>query len=1154
MSHILFNDAYRTKFSNEKIYFDIRKLIDRVIKDSTIQDFVIVVPTNRIVRHLELEIIQKYFEYHRKPLGNLKLYNLESLVNEFFDIFFDKTQYQEVTDALRLVLTEESMQIAELEYYKFPKNRIKLEFSRKLSDIIYGLREDGYSAQQAIEELQKDEIENYKILDRRKNNDILNLIIAYENLLQNNLIDLPIIYRKVNEILRDNIENIDCYKSLINHFGSNSAFLFIGFSDFKNPEVDFISTLSSSKIPTALFLDYSEINGPLFGNFQNVVKKLTEKGFISLSEDKIFEEFDENAIDIRSYNLRKYLFNFNENSINLNFADYLTIFKAINVEDEVKSIIKLVKYLNVKENIPLHQIAIVSRNPQEYSDIFREHFKKEKIPSNISDRFPLRNSPVVTTIMSILELYTGDFKLELLQRVFSSWNISFSNEIDIDNIIDVLFELKISKNYYSFRKKYILEKVLAFEKYLKNSLEKNPLDYHLRNKNNELLAKINKFKNDFENLTQLFNLNYQKIKISQLENVISEIIEKFNIKETLRNKTKNKIANTNIQSRFDYYILLEDIEKESKAFDTFLNLIHEFVSTFKSRFGDLEANLTEWLERLNIAIANERFQIPEKINYGVVVTSIEQIRMLPFKVKILCGANDGKIPLSYSSEIFLGKEVLDAREQHIRKERINFYQFLSNSNLFNKTDSQSIYIFYPITGSSENLSPSPFIETLIKISDLNDKVISIDSARKSSQLLQKYPWLSAITNKAEIIDKIITTKLSNKVLNPEIVKLNQENNYISDEEIDRIFNIINKKTSDAINLSENQLQLIYEHTYSISELEKYANCPFAYYTEKILKIGAKETKELKLEPVEEGSLFHSILFNFYTQLLKSGNSVEGFSINQGNVQKKLEVVSLKVQNLDYYKQVLFDIIDELLENPSFDHPFVHLTTKNFKLKDDTKNPILRWLNNELKKISDGWKFYPLYFEKEFTGSFDAYDLSPDEIQDDDIPNKQPMKILSKPDRVEIGEFSGNYYVAIGDYKLSESSVKYNKNIITDFTSFQMPIYLLSVIKDFANQNIEILPAFGVYYILNNKSKNKQQFASFVLLENLDLIPPTLNITNKQHTQVLKGIGINEALQNSLKEVFKIRARIAKGLFPVAPKVSTICKYCKFDSFCRRRTL
>jgi ATP-dependent helicase/nuclease subunit B len=1155
MSHILYNDAYSLKFSKERIYFNIQKLLDSAIKSSTIQDFVIIVPTNRIVRYLELEIIQKYFNIHKKPLGHLKLFNLESLINEFFNIFFDRTQFQDVSDALRLVLIEEALQSTNLEYYKFPKNRIKLEVSRKLSEIIYGLREDGYTAQQATEELLKDEIENYKIIDRRKNNDILNLIISYENLLKDNLIDLPIIFKKVIDKLKSNTYEQN-NTSLINTFGKNATFLFVGFSEFKNPESEFISQLSKSQIPTALFLDYSESNGPLFGSFQDVIKQLTNNGFNSLSEDKIFEDFGIDEFDDNSYKLRKYLFNFNNNPININFADYVTIFKALNTEDEVKSIVKLVKYLNLKQNVPLNQIAIVSRNPQEYSELFREQFRKERIPSNISDRFPLRNSPVVNTIMSILEVYSTDFKLEALQKIFSSGNISIDEQIDLNNIIDVILELKISKIYYSFRKNYIVEKVLAYEKYLQFSLEKYPKDYHLQYKNKELLKKIEKFKIDFEKLTKLFNSNFQKIKVSEIETIVFEIIDKFRIKETLRNKNKSIIRNKSIKSRFDYYIILEEIEKEAKAFDSFLNLINEFVITFKSRFGDVEANLTEWLERLKIAVADERFQIPEKTNYGVAVTSIEQIRMLPFQVKILCGANDGKIPLSYSSEIYLGKELLNAREQHIRKERINFYQFLSNSNLFNSTTSQSIFIFMPLTSSSENLSPSPFIEILIKMSDLGDKVISIESARKSTELLQNYPWLSAITHQNEIIDKIIKTKIFNQTLNPELVKLNEENNFISEEEVIRIINIINRESSNSINLSDAQLKAIYEHNYSISELEKYAACPFSYYVDKILKIKVQEPKEYKLEPVEEGSLFHNILFNFYNLLLSQGDSVKEFTINQGNLKKSFNVVSLDKHKEEFYKKLLLEIIDEMLENPAFDHPFIQSTTKNFKSFEPAKNPALYWLKKELQKIDAGWKFYPLFFEKEFRGEFNAKDLFND---DDDFASElidvPPLKILSKPDRVEIGEIDGKYYVAIGDYKLSEGNIKTNNNIIKDFTSFQMPIYLLSVINEFAQDKINVLPAFGVYYILTNKSgKENSPYTSYVLLDNPALVQPFSEISNRNTKQVLKNIEIKEALHNSLKEVFKIRQKISQGLFPVSPKTKQTCDYCKFDSFCRRRTL
>ncbi len=1166
MSFLIYNTPYSNLLSQNKNFGNIGDLIKSSISEQAIENLIIIVPTKRIVRYLENEIINIYFNLHKKPIAKLHIYNLDDFVTLIFEKLFGAEKYRFVSDALRLVLIEEALKNADLKYYKFSKNRIKLELIRKLSDLIYGIRQDGYSSEQAQKELELDEVENYHIFDKRKNNDIIKLLITYEELLGDKLIDKPIMYRLLNNFLKANLNSIDLFNEAFCQLFSKEAIITaIGFSEFKNPEAEFFSLISPTIIPVSFFFDYSEANGPLFGNFQDIIRNFIDIGYKSLSDDDFVDFSDENNNDSDNYFLRKNLFNYNVNAVNPNFSDYITIFKSTNIEDEVKYIAKLVKYLNLKENIPLDKIAIVSRNPKEYSEMFRDIFRKERIPANISDRFILKDSHIVNLIIEIINLFTSNFKIEQLEKVLKSSNIKIDFDIDFQNFADVLQGLKISKFYYSFKKKYIPDRVANFEKHISSLLLSNRLDYHQKKNYENWKQKIKIFNEDYKKLAQLFDYIPKNMNIKEFQDIVLNIINQFKIKDALKEKVKKSLKVKNLTYQFDYFLALDEIEKETTELDKFVEMLKDMVTTFEARFTGVGAKIEDWLERLKIAIADERYQIQEKIGYGVTITSIEQIRMLPIQVKILCGANDGIFPLAYATENMLGKELLHSRITHLQSERMTFYQFLSNNNLLNLSAKQRVFIFYPQTKGSEFLSPSPFLESIIKISDLKkkNKIISISNAKDDQDILKQYPWLNAITNRTEFIDYIINLKLKNVEISELLSKFNANNEIITIKEIDRLLQIIQRENSSKIVMDSEQIDELYGHYFSISELEKYAKCPYKYFSENILKITAPEVKDLKISYLEEGSLLHNILFKFYSYCLKNNESVINLTLNTKNKQQiTLPAVSLVPSKLNQYSTIILEMIKEELKNPIYDHPFISLQLKNYLEASPAKNKIIRWLEAELQKISSGWNFLPFAFEEQIFTEFDKDDFTTTclEANPEISASYKPIKILAKPDKIEISNCTSNdlpdYYVAITDYKLSSSSISNNIDIIEKKNSFQMPVYLKAIIKKFSEtNNVDLKPAFAVYYKMNeeyNVDKSTKNFA-FVLLTIPDLVPD--NFRPKRKTKdllLLDNTTIDEILDNTLKEIFGIREKIIQGVFPIKPDLQNICKYCVNDILCRRR--
>jgi ATP-dependent helicase/DNAse subunit B len=65
-------------------------------------------------------------------------------------------------------------------------------------------------------------------------------------------------------------------------------------------------------------------------------------------------------------------------------------------------------------------MVIATRNPEDYSGIFREILPLHGIPVNITDRPKLTHSPLITAIFSILNLLIYQYQKKDIQKVFSS--------------------------------------------------------------------------------------------------------------------------------------------------------------------------------------------------------------------------------------------------------------------------------------------------------------------------------------------------------------------------------------------------------------------------------------------------------------------------------------------------------------------------------------------------------------------------------------------------------------------------------------------------------------------------------------------------------------------------------------------------------------
>ena len=148
--------------------------------------------------------------------------------------------------------------------------------------------------------------------------------------------------------------------------------------------------------------------------------------------------------------------------------------------------------------------------------------------------------------------------------------------------------------------------------------------------------------------------------------------------------------------------------------------------------------------------------------------------------------------------------------------------------------------------------------------------------------------------------------------------------------------------------AQNVLQGMQTETYSVTDLETYANCPFQYFMKNVMKTKvAEDGDEGEISRQEKGDLAHSTLFKFYTDHKE---------------QKKPPLSQVSLEDFEASRIHLDSLLKQFSEgkrqeqNISDDNLFWTISV------DKLRASLFRWI--EAEKLYD-LTVLPRYFEVNF---------------------------------------------------------------------------------------------------------------------------------------------------------------------------------------------
>ena len=106
--------------------------------------------------------------------------------------------------------------------------------------------------------------------------------------------------------------------------------------------------------------------------------------------------------------------------------------------DEAREVLRWIKKLVVRENVPLASCAIFTPNPSTYHPLLRAAADEFGIPIHFTLDEPLENSPAITSLINLLSLPLSNFNSRHMLNALRSPYLDFSLD---DETVDALASL-----------------------------------------------------------------------------------------------------------------------------------------------------------------------------------------------------------------------------------------------------------------------------------------------------------------------------------------------------------------------------------------------------------------------------------------------------------------------------------------------------------------------------------------------------------------------------------------------------------------------------------------------------------------------------------------------------------------------------------------
>jgi ATP-dependent helicase/nuclease subunit B len=1138
MPLLLYNTA-RPEFTS----LDFKEAVLAAARGGELTRHIFILPTRRLVGEIERELTREHFRITGRPIERLPVHTIGSFAREFHGLL--QPSKRDVTPEVQLALMQTAMKRIDLEYYARGGRAPSLGVVEKITRVINGVRADGIMPSDFANDIEysNDHPEETRF-DRAKLTDLYNIYSEYLRLLSDYWIDYAGRMTYLNTALFQDRES-----TFRRAFPEVRHLLVHGFSEFTQPELALLQQLGMvESLDVQIYFDYAAENGPLYGNFDDVHRKLTLSGYRTLDLDPLETDIPEKQRQPFRHHMRKNLFRTDERIENSSFDERINVYGFFNREEEAQGIAALVKSLVIDEGIQPERICITAFNMEPYAPLFHEHLASNGIPANITTPFLLDRNTLLTALLSALAIPANGYDRRDVIRAITSPYLSFGGTVDAAALTEAATRLRIRRGRATWGRRigqridFLIPRLAT----VADDDDRRAIELEL-----ETLRRAAESIGALEEVLDEFD---RRMTPAEFGASFRKLVAKLRAAENIMRLRHDLDARSRTPQ--DWQRIHDEMERDTRALAAFYRLLDEMTEFFEVEYGTSEKEedgegrypLDFYIDQLRTAALRAQYGLREKHDYGVLVTPTWGMRGISFDAVIVCGLVDGEFPSTYIPETFLGRPLPGAQERQLRRERMEFYGAITQFG-------ERLVMTYPRYAGETALVRSSFLDAFLRITtveetgravELEELRVLRDRARRDEPLPPHTGFLGYITTYEALAEEAgavlwrggeipwiepAETMLENLRFTSAVERERSRAKSESDDALARPFRGI---ITEALAPEESEvLAARREIAYSASQLELYARCPFKFFARRIIGATAPATYDVSLTPLERGLLLHKVLFQLYTELRENGELPITTETREDALARARELARNEIDGI------------------VFDHPYWRIDQERLLGSNALDGLLEQWIATDVERLEEEKsELVPEFFEVSFgagrlrSGSVDGRLSSGEEVRVNDL------QIQGTVDRVEIYRRGEDIYFAVADYKTGTPP---GRKDIREGTSLQLMIYL-EVMRHKLAEHYEVAldrvkPVGGLYYRLDARNVDTKTTAIFVPNE---LKKDVINLRASKYDP-----DTVEELEQIIDDVF-VRANeyvegIATGRFHVTTRdVNEVCRGCEYQAVCRVR--
>lgn len=510
----------------------------------------------------------------------------------------------------------------------------------------------------------------------------------------------------------------------------------------------------------------------------------------------------------------------------------------------------------------------------------------------------------------------------------------------------------------------------------------------------------------------------RKVSVEALSYGIYEYLTHHHIQERLEEKA-------------DFYEEVPDAVKSGEyrqIYGACMDLLDKVVCML----GTEEMTVTEYREILASGFESIAVGMIPPAKDCVVIGDMERTRLSDIRTMYLIGANDGAIPKALGNGGILSQ---------LDREKLMELDVEVAPSDRQKAFMQRFYLYFVMT--------KPARELIVTYTRVDGESKAIRRSYLIQTLLRMFPELS-VTELEEL-------PAQNRILTEETAQdyyVDLLRQYVEEQKVDDAFLacLAWEEKRDAKAFAQLRDAAFYEHkeeklskaaldavygmaiTESVSRLEQYARCAYAYFLK--YGLGLMPRGEHAFEVVDMGNLYHEAL-EAYAKRLEAREDVNWYTVDE----EQSNAILREAIDATYQTMTKIEMLDEGRDR--------YILWRMERTLQQTVHTLLE----QVRKGS----FVPHAFEVDFreVGDLDALRYQLDEMH--------TMRLRGKIDRVDLYRDAQKVYVKIVDYKSGVKDIDFSR--LYDGLQVQLVLYMdameESLKKQYPKHSVE--PGAMLYY-------------------------------------------------------------------------------------------